>query len=468
MIKNTLLRSAGIGAVLSLGMGFAAHAADQKAEDCVKKCAPVAHHHKKKAPAAPVVNPLVGEVAALKAEVAALEQRLDASNAAAQQAQASAAQAQASAQAAQAAAQNDQLAINQIPGAVDAAVGKLPKPKPGWESSTKVSGTVFYNTSNIDQKTSGNRVAPSGTGFDIKRTYLSVDHKFNDIWSANITTDAQYSSAVGATEFFIKKAYVQGDFSPMLTLRLGSADLPWVPFAEGVYGYRYVENTLIDRTKFGTSADWGAHALGKFFDGHVNYAVSVINGAGYKVPGAPGTGTQGRGDSVDVEGRISVNYGPWVAGIGGYEGKLGKDPVGATNVHHTAERFNALVAYTTPKARVGFEYFSTTNWAVTNVAADKSEGYSGFASYNFTPKIGVFGRYDWVKPNGDSAPTKEDNYFNLGLQYEATKTLDFSLVYKRDKVDNGNFATSNGTIGGATATTNGTYDEVGLFGQIKW
>jgi len=25
------------------------------------------------------------------------------------------------------------------------------------------------------------------------------------------------------------------------------ADLPWVPFMEGLYGYRYVENTLIDR-----------------------------------------------------------------------------------------------------------------------------------------------------------------------------------------------------------------------------
>ena len=31
---------------------------------------------------------------------------------------------------------------------------------------------------------------------------------------------------------------------------------------EGVYGYRYVENTLVDRIKFGNSADWGVHVLG--------------------------------------------------------------------------------------------------------------------------------------------------------------------------------------------------------------
>ena len=27
------------------------------------------------------------------------------------------------------------------------------------------------------------------TGFDVKRLYISIDHKFSDIWSANITTD---------------------------------------------------------------------------------------------------------------------------------------------------------------------------------------------------------------------------------------------------------------------------------------
>ncbi len=45
-------------------------------------------------------------------------------------------------------------------------------------------------------------------------------------------------------------------------VRLGEADMPWVPYVEDVYGHRYVENVLVDRLKFGTSADWGLHAGG--------------------------------------------------------------------------------------------------------------------------------------------------------------------------------------------------------------
>jgi hypothetical protein len=127
MTKTSLLRSAAFGAVLAVGVGAHAQAADKA--DCSANCKPIHHHHHKMAPKPVVESPLVGEVAALKAEVAALEQRLDASAASVQSAQAAAAAAQASAQAAQASAHNDELAINQIPGDVNTAVAALPKPK---------------------------------------------------------------------------------------------------------------------------------------------------------------------------------------------------------------------------------------------------------------------------------------------------------------------------------------------------
>ncbi len=65
--------------------------------------------------------------------------------------------------------------------------------------NTTVGGQAFFDFSNISQQqgqTNGTdpSVAPSGTGFDVKRFYLIVDHTFNDIWSANLTTDAQYAS----------------------------------------------------------------------------------------------------------------------------------------------------------------------------------------------------------------------------------------------------------------------------------
>jgi hypothetical protein len=251
-------------------------------------------------------------------------------------------------------------------------------------------------------------------------------------------------------------------------VRVGASDLPWVPFVEGLYGYRYVENTLIDRTKFGTSTDWGAHFFGKFDDGLVNYQISVINGAGYKA--APiGTGTN-RSLTVDVEGRVNVNWEGFVVGVGGYSGDLGKDVQGtATPVKHTAQRFDAVAAYSTNDIHVGFEYFKANDWtAVTNTPPDSAQGYGAFASWRFMPQFGVFGRYDYVTPNQDTNHLLHNNYYNFGVTWFATKIVDLSLAYKHDEVSHGLLVDSNGNIGSTTAPGTGQYNEVGLFAHLKY
>ncbi|HET7299035.1 MAG TPA: porin, partial [Oleiagrimonas sp.] len=131
-----------------------------------------------------------------------------------------------------------------------------------WADKTRVSGRMYTDFTHLDKTSNGVKSASSGTGLDVKRFYLTVDHDFNDIWSAHLTTDFNYVSNDGETQLFVKKAYLQGDFSDMATLRVGSASTPWIPFVEDWYGYRFVENTLVDRMKFGNSADWGLHLLG--------------------------------------------------------------------------------------------------------------------------------------------------------------------------------------------------------------
>ena len=333
-----------------------------------------------------------------------------------------------------------------------------------WASSTKISGKGFFNVSNISQKSDGADSSQNGTQTELKRFYLGVDHKFNDMFSANLTTDFRYNSNGTSKDVlvYLKKAYLQAKFSPAFFVRIGEADLPWVPFAEGVYGYRFVENVLIDRTKFGTSADWGVHIGGTFGDGLVTYAASAINGAGYKT-------LSRSSDTIDLEGRVSVNPIKNITlGVGAYTGKLGKsaDNLPESATPHRATRFNALAAYTGTRIRAGIEYFAAKNWNnVTTLAEDKSDGWSVFGSFAFTPKIGVFGRYDWVKPSRDINPDLKDHYFNLGLNYKPIPPLDLALVYKRDRARHGLISTSNGTIGGVGS---GTYDEVGLFGQFAF
>lgn len=429
------------------------------------------------------------EIKALREQIEALTQRLDLTEQS--QAQATAAinsaqsQAATAATAAQAAQTQAAAAQAAVPTEVKTALAKQPKAKNEWANTTSISGRMYFNFSNIDQKNNGTKQASNGTGFNIKRFYLGVDHTFNNVFSANLTTDI--SNVVGSTSngnfnssatpglvgrgLYVKKAYLQAKLNPAFVVRVGAADLPWIPYEENQYGFRHIENVGVERAGFGTSADWGVHVLGDLAGGLLSYQVSVIDGGGYRNVKVT--------NSVDVEGRISAQYKGFYAAIGGYTGKRGNDVEGNTNVHHTAKRGDALVGYKNKLFNIGAEYLYAKNWnSVTSTTEDKAEGYSIFGNVNFAKKFTAFGRYDWVKPNKlgtaqNLNSNTKDHYFNVGVQYEPVKIVDLAIVYKRDSVDNGLVSTTNGTIGGANPGTalvggHGTYDEVGLFGQFRF
>lgn len=364
----------------------------------------------------------------------------------------------------QAQVQQLQERLAQIEAARPVAAAPAPQasaaPEPrSWTADTTIGGKAYFNVSNIDQRSDG---AQNGLQTDVKRFYLTVDHKFSDVFSADLTTDFRYNShgTSDDTLVYVKKAYLQATLSPALQIRVGSADLPWVPFVENIYGYRFVENTLIDRTKYGASADWGVHVAGTVGGGLLSYAVSAVNGAGYKT-------LSRHSDTIDLEGRVSLQPVKHVVlAVGSYTGKLGKSAADQPATPHRATRFDALAAWVGGPVRAGIEYFSAKNWNnVTTAAHDRTSGWSAFGSYAFAPKLAVFGRYDWVNPDKDTNPALDDTYFNVGLDYAVAKNVDLALVYKRERVDNGLIATSNGTIGGANR---GSYDEIGLWTQLKF
>lgn len=346
-----------------------------------------------------------------------------------------------------------QAAATPVSAAPPAAIAAAKAAAP----ATTVGGRMFYTLSHIDQQRDGADQAPSGVGLEVKRFYLTVDHRFSDVFSANLTTDFQYSSAVSSTQLFVKKAYVQARASEALTVRVGAADTPWVPYSEEIYGYRWIENTLTDRTRVGTSADWGVHAFGALPGGVFSYAVAALNGGGFRNPS--------RTKSMDLEGRVGAKLDDFRIGVGGYSGKRGLDVEGAP-ARHTARRFNAIAAYAPKNFRIGVELFTAENWNnVTTVATDRSRGYSVFGSYIFTDRINAFARYDRVEPTRTTAPAREEDYFNLGVAYSPIRNVDVAVVYKRDAVENGMISTSNGSIGGVRK---GTYDEVGVWGQVRF
>ena len=330
-------------------------------------------------------------------------------------------------------------------------------------ADTTVTGRMYWDITNVDQKSDGVAQPRNGFGFDAKRFYISVDHRFNNIFAADVTTDFNYVSADSETQVFIKKAYLQATLDPALIIRAGSSDVPWIPFNEGLYGYRYLENVLEERTSFGASADWGLHAFGNLSGGLFSYQVSVLNGAGYK--------KLVRSRSPSIEARVNVNYQGFTVAVGDLHGTLGQDIQGGAHAYHTANRFDALASYTAMGARVGIQYMQAKNWNnITTVASDSSDGYSAWGSYNFAPQWAVFGRYDWAKPSRDLNPALKDQYFNVGITYTPTRIIDFSLAYKHEKVENGFWSTSNGTIGGLVNAPghSGTYDEIGIWSDFQW
>ncbi len=319
------------------------------------------------------------------------------------------------------------------------------------------SGKMFFDLTHLDQKNSDTGKSDnSGFGVDVKRFYLTVNPKFGDVWSANLTTDFTYVQGDGLTNLYVKKAYLQGAFSKAAVLRIGSADLPWIPFVEHYYGYRYVENTLVDRLKFGTSADWGLHLGGGVGDsGLFSYAISAVNGGGYK--------HTERSQSMDVGARVAFSPVDGLAiAVGGYSGKLGKDTA-AVDTSHTAQRSDVMLAWARNGLRVGAEYFRANNWnTVLNPLSDSANGYSVWVSQAFGGDYSVFARVDRADLSNDLDPEATDRYFNVGLQYAVRKGIKLAAVYKHDKRES--TVTSPDPLHVANTRTN----EIGLWGEVKF
>ena len=484
---HALLAAVAVGALIAPS----AHAAEKKH----------ARHH---TAVAAKDGALKSEVEELKAQVAALREEIRAQRDATATTQTQVATLQTQASTAAQTATVAQQTASSAEAKADTAVAKADAVKTAetatdkkvgalaWAGDTKIGGTVFFNASNINSQVNGVKQGNNGTGLNVKRVYLSVDHKFNDVWSANITTDvsnvigetanANYATPTANTTtgaissigevgkgLFIKKVYLQAKLDKALVLRVGSTDTAWVPYVEGIYGHRYIENELLDEYKLGTSADWGVTAAGELAGGLISYQVGVVNGAGYRNVQVS--------NSVDLDGRLSVQYNGFFGAIGGYSGKLGKNTQG-TVIAHSAERIDGALGYKSDLFTVGGEYVYAKDFASVVASAsnfeDKNEGWSVFANYNITPKWQVFGRYDWIRQTNNltSQTSVKNEYYNFGVQWEVAKLVDLSLVYKRAQATNN--GTANGTIawqngtGAIGGTVNGTYDEVGLFGLVKF
>jgi hypothetical protein len=492
MSVGRLLGGASLAVLFAAGMAGQAQAAAKH------------HHHRVAGVDRGAENE--AKIDSLTATVSDLETRLNDATAAVQQANTAAQAASAKADQAEA---DEQAMRTQLEGQIETVPGEIQqaatanKPKPSWADNTKVGFTFFDDLSYVHEtptqvgKTSGTpMVKANGYGDDLKRAYVSIDHTFNSVYSANLTIDfapngiilngqsVTTGNGLQGSEA-VKYAYVQGNYSPMFVVQLGAAKTPWIPFVEDIYGYRFIDKVVVDQNKYGNSSDWGANVHGDFGNGLFDYSVSLVDGAGYKNPI--------RSDSMDIEGRANLNWHGFIFALGGYSGDLSNNvtlptttPPTAPVFFQTANRWDALLAYTDDRIRAGVEYFEANNWKVTTkVTPDKSEGWSVFGSYVFIPQWSVFARYDWLEPSERLDAPERYQYANVGINYEPAKNLDFALVYKHESIQDaikGGYTDNTTTLGAQSlatfspitgfnphgSNTGGDWDEFGIYSQIKF
>lgn len=327
--------------------------------------------------------------------------------------------------------------------------------------TTSVDGLMYTDWSYLSQDKNGVATNSQGYGLDVKRFYLSVTHTFDDVWSANLTTDFNYSGNTGETQLFVKKAYVQAKVSNAFIFQMGANNMPWIPFDEDIYGYRFVENTLVDRLHYGNSSDWGFHVSGHNDSNTVDYSAAMVNGGGYKNPT--------RTKTMDEEARVAfMPADGFVIAIGGYYGDLG-DNTQTNPAINNASREDALIDYKTSKYSIGAEWFHADNFGgctpnpncinnngSTPAISNSESGYSVWGNYAITDNgTALFARYDNVDPSKDVDPSSKDIYANAGISFPtANKNIMWAFVYKYEHTyDDVNTQTSR---------------EYGVWAQIKF
>ena len=331
--------------------------------------------------------------------------------------------------------------------ALATALAALCLPAVAWAQdaapATKVSAQIFVNASQLDRD--GVVSDDEGLALDLKRTFITVDHRFNEHWTAQVTTDVQWLRNSDPTDVWLRHAYLQRSFGKGNWLRLGNAPLPWIQQESARDGYRYVDGALITRSKMGNAADYGVH--GQYTRGDFTYAASVVTGGGYQKPRL--------GKRPDVEARVGWAPAKGVElAVGGYRGTRALD-AGDRPREHTAQRWNAMASWVGERGRIGAQYFRAEDWTrVVKPGSDDQRGWSVWGSYQLSPQYALLTRHEETRMSLDIDPRTRERYHLVGVEWKPNKHLRLAAVAKQLKQE--------------TAKKSLESHEAGLWAQISF
>ena len=263
----------------------------------------------------------------------------------------------------------------------------------------KISGVTYFDFSATDTK----------SAFNFQRQYFGYGGEVSDkvsykilfdvgrtnVGSAVIEKDISYKSEDTRLVAFLKKAQVNYK-SSFGRFNFGLIGMNTYGIQESNWGYRFIEQSAIDKNKFSATADIGVGFSRSLID-NLNLSLLFVNGEGFKKP---------QGDKYHKI-AFNVTYG---------EGNLNKNDGYNTGLVYTTESTDTdpttmasvFGGFAGMGLRLGGEYDILTKGSV------ESNIISVSANYTVRDNIDIFARYDMVDDN-DNTDKNGKNYLITGI-----------------------------------------------------
>ena len=308
-------------------------------------------------------------------------------------------------------------------------------------------GDYFYN-----QK-ANNGANQDLNGFQYRRIYITADYAIADNFSSRfrLETDqsANSNTAGGKLGVMVKDAWLKwSNIFAGSDLIFGLSPTPAFDVAEGAWGHRYLEKTILDLNGVVSSRDLGIDLKGKFDDaGMVKYWLKIGNNSG----NAPETDKYKR-----FYGLLEFDPSPnlLITVYGDYASAANKrDTALASFVSNGAFVGSFLLNYRQKGSfSIGVEGFIksqannyTTNAHSVALASQSGNGISVWGFVNLSDKVQLVARYDGYDPNtaNSNAASISDakGLLLAGLQFNPSKntaiTPNIEIIHYQAKPTNG-------------------------------
>lgn len=274
-------------------------------------------------------------------------------------------------------------------------------------------GDYFYNAARDTGTTSLSHVANGGNkdlnGFQFRRIYLTYDYDISEKFSSRfrLEADQNANTSDGKIGVFVKDAYLKWkDIFTGSDLILGIQPTPAFEVAEGVWGNRFLEKTIMDLRGIVSSRDFAVSLRGKIDNsGIFRYWIMIGNGSGNRPETDKYKRFYGHLQIVPIKQFTATLY---------TDLRARPDILDPTSTVPSAElisnndiTYAVFLGYSEKNFySFGIEGFLNqrqNGLLVDNELKSRSAyGFSVFGSYQFSDKLGITGRFDNFDPNSDS------------------------------------------------------------------